>query len=73
MDEVSESAVPAEELLVGATLCNFSIYQHEDVVGLWQEAHPVCNQDTCLLNNQKQEMENQKCGGLSVVRLFLYI
>lgn len=48
VDEFGKSAVPAEELLVGAALCNFSVYQDKDMVGLWQEAHSVCNQDTRL-------------------------
>lgn len=53
VDEVSKSTVPAEELLVGAALCNFSVHQHKDMVGLWQEAHPVCDQDTRLRSKQK--------------------
>lgn len=48
VDEFGKSAVPAEELLVGAALCNFSIYQDKNMVGLRQEAHSVCNQDTRL-------------------------
>lgn len=48
MDEVSKGAMAAKELLVGATLGNFSIYQHEDMVGLWQEAHPMGHQDAGL-------------------------
>lgn len=73
VDEVSERAVPAEELLVGAALCNFSLHQHKDMVSLWQEAHPVCDQDACLYSHQKEEMENQKFAGFRVVRLFSYI
>ena len=48
VDEVSKGAVAAEQLLVGAALCDFSIYQHEDMVSLRQEAHPVGHQDAGL-------------------------
>lgn len=48
VDEVSKGAVAAEELLVGAALCDFSIYQHEDMVSLRQEAHPMGHQDAGL-------------------------
>lgn len=44
----------AEELLIGAALCDFSIYQHKDEVGLRQEAHPMGHQDTGLYNNPHQ-------------------
>lgn len=64
VDKVSKSTMPAEELLVGAALSNFSIYQDKDMVGLRQEAHSVCNQYTRLRSKQKQKMENQKRGGL---------
>lgn len=50
VDEVSKGAVAAEELLVGAALCDFSIYQHEDMVSLRQEAHPMGHQDAGLYN-----------------------
>ncbi|TNN45538.1 hypothetical protein EYF80_044264 [Liparis tanakae] len=40
VDEVGEGAVAAEELLVGAALCDLSVSQDQDEVGLWQEAHP---------------------------------
>lgn len=48
VDEFGKSAVPAEQLLVGAALCNFSVDQDENMVGLWQEAHSVSNQDPRL-------------------------
>jgi len=48
VDEVGEGAVAAEELLVGAALCDLSISQDEDEVSLWQEAHPVGHQDASL-------------------------
>lgn len=48
VDEFGKSAVPAEELLVGAALRNFSVYQDKNMVGLWQEAHSVSNQDPRL-------------------------
>lgn len=48
VDELSKGAVAAEELLVGAALCDFSIYQHENMVSLWQEAHPMGHQDAGL-------------------------
>lgn len=48
VDEFGKSAVPAEELLVGAALCDFSVYQDKNVVGLWQEARSVSNQDPRL-------------------------
>lgn len=38
----------AEELLVRAALCDFSIYEDEDEVGLRQEAHPMGHQDAGL-------------------------
>lgn len=72
VDEFGKSAVPAEELLVGAAFCNFSVYEDKNMVGLWQEAHSVCNQDTRLGSKQKQKLENQKCGGLKAVRPFVY-
>lgn len=48
VDEISEGAVAAEELLVGAALCDFSIYQDEDEVSLRQKAHPMGHQDAGL-------------------------
>lgn len=48
MDEVSKGAMAAEELLVGAALCDFTIYHHEDMVSLWQEGHPMGHQDARL-------------------------
>lgn len=41
VNEVSKGAMAAEELLVGAALCDFSISQNKDEVSLWQEAHPM--------------------------------
>lgn len=56
VDEVSKGAVAAEELLVGAALCDFSIYQHKDMVSLRQEAHPMGHQDAGLYSKpQKSE------------------
>lgn len=48
VDEVGKGAVTTKELLVGATLCNLSIHQYQDEVGLWQEAHPMGHQDAGL-------------------------
>lgn len=48
MNEVSEGTMATEELLIGAALCDFSIYQHEDMVSLRQEAHPMGHQDAGL-------------------------
>lgn len=56
VDEFGKSAVPAEQLLVGAALCNFSVDQDENMVGLWQEAHSVSNQDPRLRSKQNQKM-----------------
>lgn len=50
VDEVRKGAMAAEELLVGATLCDFSIYQDEDMVSLRQEAHPMGHQDAGLFS-----------------------
>lgn len=49
VNEVGKGAVAAEQLLVRAALCDFSIYQNQDEVSLRQEAHPVGHQDTGLL------------------------
>lgn len=48
VDEVSKGAVTTEKLLVGAALCDFSIYQDENEVSLRQEAHPMGHQDAGL-------------------------
>ena len=48
VDEVSKCTVAAQELLVGAALCDFSIYHDEKEVGLRQEAHPMGHQDAGL-------------------------
>lgn len=48
VDEVSKGTMAAEELLVWTTLCDFSIYQDEDMVSLRQEAHPMGHQDAGL-------------------------
>lgn len=48
VDEVSKGTMAAEELLVGATLCDFAIYQDEDEVSLRQEARPMGDQDAGL-------------------------
>lgn len=41
VDKVGKGAMAAEQLLVGAALGNFSICHNQNMVGLWQEAHPV--------------------------------
>lgn len=48
VDKVGEGAVAAEQLLVGATLGNFSICHNQNMVGLWQEAHPVGHKNAGL-------------------------
>lgn len=48
VDEVGEGTMAAEELLVGAALCDFSINQDQDMVSLRQEAHPMGHQDAGL-------------------------
>lgn len=65
VDEVCKGAMAAEKLLVGAALCDFSIYQHEDMVSLWQEAHPMGHQDAGLYrkpheSDRKGASPNQK-------------
>lgn len=41
MDEVCKGPVAAQQLLVGATLCDLPVHQHQDEVRLGQEAHPM--------------------------------
>lgn len=41
VNEFSKGAMAVEKLLVGAALCDFTISQDEDEVGLRQEAHPM--------------------------------
>lgn len=48
VDKVSKGAVAAEQLLVGAALGNFSICHDQNMVGLWQEAHPVGHKNAGL-------------------------
>lgn len=48
VDKVSKGAMATEKLLVGAALCDFSIYQDENEVSLRQEAHPMGYQDAGL-------------------------
>lgn len=53
VNEISKGAVAAEQLLVGAAFCDFSIYQNQDEVSLRQEAHPMGHQDASLLRKSK--------------------
>lgn len=48
VDKVGKGAMAAEQLLVGAALGNFSICHNQNMVGLWQEAHPVGHKNAGL-------------------------
>lgn len=48
VDEVGKGAMAAEQLLVRATLGNFSICHNQNMVGLWQEAHPMGHKNAGL-------------------------
>lgn len=54
VNEVCESTVAAEQLLVRTTFCDFSVRQNEDEVSLWQEAHPMGHKYAGLLSTPQQ-------------------
>ena len=61
MDKVSKGAMATEELLVGATFCDFSIHQDEDEVSLWQEAHAMGHQDAGLYSKSHESEKQDVC------------
>lgn len=48
VDKVSKGAMATEQLLVRAALRDFSIYHHQNMVGLRQEAHAVGHKNAGL-------------------------
>lgn len=48
MDELCKGSVTIQQLLIGAALRDLSFNQHQDQIGLGQEACPMGHQDASL-------------------------